>query len=74
MSLIAEGLTGWRLNRINVGPPYRVESVGRWCLPQVQDRLGTVAMSGPDGAVFCDDLMQAEELCRMANDGELPSA
>lgn len=72
MSLINPSLAGWRLNRINCGPPFHVESVGPCALPQVCDARGTVALSGPNGAVFCSTVEQADELCRMANAGELP--
>jgi hypothetical protein len=71
MALIHDGLTGWKLNRINCGAPYSVDIVGPYKLPQVCDARGTVAVSGPGGAVFCHTLEQAEELCRMANDGDL---
>lgn len=71
MSLINGDLNGWRINRINIGPPYHVELVGPYQLPQVEDERGVVALSGPDGAVFCDSVEQAEELCRRANAGEL---
>jgi hypothetical protein len=74
-------MTGWKLNRINCGPPYRVECIKygpeygsvsvRESPPQVVDARGTVALSGPGGAVFCWTLEQAEDLCRQANHGEL---
>lgn len=73
MSLINPTIEGWRLNRINCGPPFHVESVGPWKLPQVEDARGTCALSGPNGAVFCSSVEQAEELCRMANAGALES-
>lgn len=71
MSLIAPDLSGWRLNRINLGPPYVVELVGPYTLPQVCDEHGTVALRGPTGAVFCSTVEQAQALCDMANAGEL---
>lgn len=69
-----ETLDGWRLNRINCGPPFHVELVGPYRLPQVEDARGTCALTGPNGAVFCARIEQAEELCRAANAGELERA
>lgn len=60
---------GWRLNRINSGPPFHVEIVGPYKLPQVCDARGTVALSGPGGAVFCATREQADQLCELANAG-----
>jgi len=71
MALISTNSDGWSVNRINRGPPFHVEQVGPWKLPQVCDKSGTVALSGPDGAVFCGSVEQAEILCSMANSGEL---
>lgn len=79
MPLIAEGLEGWRLNRINSGPPFHVETIkygpqythSRESLPQVCDERGVVALSGPGGAVFCATREQAEQLCELANAGTL---
>lgn len=69
VSLIDQSLEGWRLNRINCGPPFYVDT--SLFMPQVCDVRGVVAISGPDGAVFCAGISQAEELCRRANAGEL---
>ena len=71
MSLVSNGVQGWTLNGIQGGGPYSVHLVGPWKLPQVQDPLGTVAVSGPEGAVFCASLDEAETLCKLANAGEL---
>lgn len=71
MSLISPGLEGWRLNRINCGPPYHVEIVGPYRLAQVCDERGTVALGGPNGAVFCATREQADQLCELANTGML---
>lgn len=71
MSLIHDGIEGWRLNRINAGPPFHVEIVGPYRLAQVCDERGTVALSGPDGAVFCATREQADRLCELANAGTL---
>lgn len=71
MPLIDPSLTGWSIDRINCGPPYRVELVGPYELPQVCDERGVVALTGPDGAVFCASIEQAESLCAQANDGLL---
>ncbi len=68
------------MNRINVGPPYHVERIQygpqyrsiRQSPPQVCDHLGTVAVSGPGGAVFCASDEQAQALCEAANAGQLP--
>lgn len=70
MPLIA-GEGRWRLNCINAGSPYRVELVGPYRLPQVADKAGGCALSGPDGAVFCQTAEQAEHLCALANAGKL---
>ncbi|WP_202842105.1 hypothetical protein [Luteimonas saliphila] len=72
MPLVADGTDGWALNRINRGPPYHVEEVGPYKLLQVEDAGGTCALSGPDGAVFCADVDQANALCEQANAGTLP--
>lgn len=61
----------WMLNRINRGAPFHVATVGPYKLPQVTDASGTVAVSGPNGAVFCASHEQAESLCAAANAGEL---
>lgn len=71
MALISTSCEGWSLNRINRGAPFHVEEVGPWRLPQVCDKSGAVALSGPQGAVFCGSIDQAELLCSMANSGEL---
>lgn len=79
MPLIAEGLEDWRLNRINAGPPFHVETIkygtqythARESLPQVCDERGVVALSGPNGSVFCATREQAERLCELANAGML---
>ena len=63
----------WRLNQINIGPPYRVALVGPYNLPQVQDGRGTVAVSH-DGAVFCASVADAQAVCDAANAGELRKA
>lgn len=67
MALIADGIEGWRLNRINSGPPFHVEIVGPYKLAQVCDERGVVALSGPAGAVFCATREQADRLCELAN-------
>lgn len=64
---------GWKLNRINAGPPYRVEVFGPYSIPQVCDECGTVALSGPNGSIASPSIEHAEALCRMANAGELES-
>jgi hypothetical protein len=82
MPLISDSAEGWRLNRINAGPPYRVETIKYGpqythmteSPPQVCDARGTVAMSGPGGAVFCLTHTQAEALCALANAGQLEQA
>lgn len=79
MPLNAEGLEGWRLNGINAGPPFHVETIKygpqythvRESLPQVCDARGVVALSGPNGAVFCVTREQADQLCELANAGML---
>lgn len=71
MSLISDSEQGWRLNRINCGPPYRVDIVGPYQLAQVCDARGVVALSGPDGAVFCGSRELADRLCERANEGTL---
>ena len=71
-------LDGWRLNRINIGPPYHVETIKygeqykymRESCPQVCDSRGNVAITH-NGAVFCVTREQAEILCERANRGEL---
>lgn len=70
MSLRSHETTGWRLNRINCGAPFHVDTSLKLG-PQVCDERGVVALSGPNGAVFCASQEQADELCRMANAGEL---
>ena len=71
MALIADGTEGWRLNRINSGPPVHVEIVGPYKLAQVCDARGVVALSGPGGSVFCSSRDQADQLCELANAGML---
>lgn len=83
---MAAALTGWKLNRINVGPPYRVQMAGPWQLPQVVDARGTVAVSrggavfcgimnlSDDGPAFVPDHELAEALCAAANAGTLEQA
>jgi hypothetical protein len=71
MTLIADGTEGWRLNRINSGPPFHVEIVGPYNLAQVCDECGVVALSGPGGAAFCSTREQADRLCELANAGML---
>jgi hypothetical protein len=71
MTLIADGTEGWRLNRINSGPPFHVEIVGPYNLAQVCDERGVVALSGHGGAVFCSTQEQADRLCELANAGML---
>lgn len=71
MSLIDGSTEGWKLNRINVGPPYAVQPFGPYAIPQVCDERGTVALSGPCGAIASPTIEHAKELCRMANAGEL---
>ena len=79
MPLIADGIEGWRLNRVNAGAPFHVETIKygpqyvhvRESSLQVCDARGTVALSGPGGAVFCDTREQADRLCKLANDGML---
>jgi hypothetical protein len=71
MALISDRTEGWRLNRINVGPPYHVELVGPYKLTQVEDARGNGALSGTDGAVFCATPELAVRLCEMANAGIL---
>lgn len=61
----------WKLNHINCGPPFRVELVGPYKLPQVCDARGVVAVSGPNGAVFLSSIEDANKLCELANNGEL---
>jgi len=73
VSLISHDGEWWRLNAINAGPPYHVALVGPWALAQVEDALGTVALVGPHGAVFCATRQQAEQLCVLANAGLLDS-
>lgn len=70
MGLVYGGLDGWRIGR-NRNPPYHVELVGPYRLPQVEDVAGYAALSGPHGAVFCASVEQAETLCEMANKGNL---
>ena len=78
MALIDASTEGWRLNRINAGPPYHVEAIQygphyakiRQSPPQVVDARGTVAITR-EGAVFCATWEQAESLCAAANAGEL---
>ncbi len=70
MALINGFPKGWRINRIGV-PPYRVELVGPYELPQVTGANGVVGLSGPDGAVFQSSIEQAEKLCKLANAGQL---
>lgn len=70
MALTNGFLEGWRINRIGF-PPYRVELVGPYELPQVTGANGVVALSGPHGAVFQASIEQAEELCKLANAGQL---
>lgn len=72
MALISRSLDEWRVGLHHSGPPYHVEIVGPWKLPQVCDRHGVAALSGPEGAVFCGTLKQAEYLCELANDGKIP--
>ncbi|SBV37803.1 hypothetical protein STPYR_12746 [uncultured Stenotrophomonas sp.] len=79
MALIADGIEGWRLNRINAGPPFHVETIKygpqythmRESPPQVCDARGVVALSGTGGAVFCSTREQADRLCELANAGML---
>lgn len=73
MALITAEIEGWRLNRINIGPPYVVDTVGPYKLAQVCDERGVVAVSGPGGAVFCATHELAEKLCELANAGLLPN-
>lgn len=70
MGLISNARSGWKLNRINCGKPYHVELVGPYKLPQVEDRLGTAALSN-NGAVFCRSETQAKRLCALANGDRL---
>lgn len=70
MALINESLQGWKINRISVAP-YHVEVIGPYKLPQVTGRNGVVGLCGPGGAVFQHSIEQAEELCKLANAGEL---
>lgn len=66
----------WYLNQIQIGGPYTVwQSPYFKQLHQVNDRLGTVALSCWEygkhtGAVFTDK-ETAERLCEMANNGLL---
>lgn len=69
MSLISPSID-WRFNRLTAGP-YHVEIVGPYKLPQVCGPGGVVGLSGPNGAVFQASVTQAEQLCAMANAGEL---
>lgn len=71
MSLIAPVNSQWKLNRINAGPPYMVDIVGPYRIPQVCDMRGTVAVVGPGGAVFCASHEEAKAVCDAANAGEL---
>lgn len=71
MPLRSAATEGWKVNRINIGPPYAVRLVGPWRLPQVVDRGGTVALSGPGGAVFCASEDQANTLLAKLAAGEL---
>jgi hypothetical protein len=71
MPLINGELRNWKINRLNVGPPFRVEVFGPYSMIAVCDERGTNALSGPDGAVLCASMEQAKELCAMANSGEL---
>lgn len=71
MPLTHASIFGWALNRIHRRGEYHVELTGPYQMPQVVDSAGTVALSGPGGAVFCATVAQAEELCRMANAGAL---
>ena len=79
MSRIAQVAEGWRLNRINAGPPFHVETIKygpqythmRESPPQVCDAREVVCLSGPGGAVFCATREQAEQLCDLANAGML---
>lgn len=71
MSLIAPVNSQWKLNQIGAGPPYMVDIVGPYRLPQVCDMRGTVAVVGPNGAVFCASHEEAKAVCDAANAGEL---
>lgn len=71
MSLISNDWDDWKINKISLGPPYHVELVGPYKLPQVEDSRGVVALSGKDGAVFCATEEQANVLCELANAGKL---
>lgn len=71
MALIYED-SEWRLNRINCGPPYTVACI--FGLYQVVDGRGTVAVSGPQGQVFCASLEHAKAVCAAANAADLPLA
>ena len=71
MALVSDSIEGWRINLINIGPPYVIDIVGNMELPQVCDERLVVALSGPGGAVFCASMQQAQLLCDMANAGKL---
>lgn len=82
MALANGAMDGWRINLINCGAPFRVETIKygpqygdvRESSPQVCDERGVVALSGPDGAVFCSSHEQASALCELANAGKLERA
>lgn len=79
MPLVDPSLEGWKVNRINLGPPYKVDFIertygalkGKKLFPHVADEIGTVALSGPGGAVWCATVEQAQALCDAANAGKL---
>lgn len=79
MPLISNApVSEWRLNQINCGPPFHVETIKygdlRESPPQVVDARGTVAVSAPYGAVFCATHQLAEAVCEAANNNQLQKA
>jgi hypothetical protein len=66
MPYMSSSRSGWKLNRINCGKPYRVELTGPYKYPQVVDSRGGAAITN-NGAVFCGSTTQANRLCALAN-------
>lgn len=71
MNLISASIGGWTIKATAAPTPFHVELIGPDRQPQVVDSRGIAALSGPGGAIFCASIEQANQLCQLANEGQL---